>query len=612
MKQEKHVLSKFWAFFAIVVFAGIAVTGHAQVNQEELQNLPPVTFINYEGPHARIDTREQIRQLGVVLGQEVSERERGIASDLETMSYEQRSQYSSIFQIGALNRYFVIHCISGPEDGKLDADIFGLGVDAGVDHIRNLRTIIQGYLQSAYDYSESDAALLAEYITIYNAVYRGNWEYFESRYKSLVISNLIRDRAGLSIRYDEWPGRTMMLIPLGQGGLSAIDTSAITDRRVIEELRREEDQGVPQRQGMVDLMEREADQAEQRAQIEREVIRQEERQIAEERGQTTQERQEITQERQDIEQERQDIAQERQDIEQERQDIAQERQDIAEERQKIEEDLQEGRITEEEASQLLEELDRREQELDQKEQELDQKERELEQRERDAGLREEENGQRIQTVEEREQEIARREEELDQRREEAQRLEDFAEQKFEEAQEQREEIARDQQEAILQETTGGIIAATIERENPPMGRLVRINPATKEELRRSPLDTVHTRTITFIAGKILAVAGENRGPGAVRLIEINQESLVMAKQGEDDIRAGSLLWVNGNDIYAITTDLSSSQCFIGRFNPDLVLLAKSSARVHPEATVIIQQGRLLTQNENGNVLVLNPADLTEF
>jgi len=291
-------------------------------------------------------------------------------------------------------------------------------------------------------------------------------------------------------------------------------------------MRREDDQSVPQRQGMVDLMEREADQAERRAQQERQAVRQEERQVA------------------------------------------QDRQQIEQERRQTQEDQQAGRVTQEEARQTEQELEQREQEL------------------------------------------AEREEELEQRRDQAQRLEDFAERRTEEAQQQRQEIARDQQSTIVQETTGGVFGVTIERTSPTtMGRIVRLNPANGRELRRSPLDLIHVRTVTFIGGRILAIAGEARGQGAVRLIEINQSNLEMAKQGDDDIKSGSLLWVNGNDLYAIIVQDNNN--FLGRFNTNLELQAKSSIQVHPDAAVTIQQGRLLTQRENGSTLILNPADLSE-
>jgi len=542
MRTPKYAFFKNKVIIAIILLAVISIAGYAQVNRDELQDLPPVVFINYEGPHARLDTWEEIRQIGVGVGRQVAESERGVQPTLNAMSQEERRSHSYKFDIGAVNRYFVIHCVSPADGSKLDADVFGLGVDTGVDHIRNLRVIIRGYLESAYGYSARDAALLAEYITIYNAVYRGNWDYFQGRYKSQVMSNLTREKAGLSIRYDEWPGRTLMVIPLGIGGLSAIDTSAISDARVIEEMRREDDQGIPQRQDMVNLMEREAQQAEQQAQREREQIRREETRVTEERRQTEQERQQIEQQRRQTQQ-----------------------------------DQAQGRITQEEARRTQEQLDRREE-----------------------------------AAQQREAQIAQREEAIEQRREEAQKLEDFAEQKTEEAQQQRREIAQDQQNVIVQETSGGVFGVTIEKTDPvSMGRIVSLNSANGRELRRSPLNTVHSRTVTFIGGRIIAIAGEAAGHGAVRLIEINQGNLEMAKQGDDDIKAGSLLWVNGNDLYAITTDTSNNQCFLGRFNTNLELQARSAVQVHQGAGVTIQQGRLLTQREDGSALALDPASLAE-
>jgi len=521
-------MQKYRILLLIIIFAGITAALYAQVDRNELQqDLPQVVFINYEGPYARIDTREQIRQLGVVLGRQVSAGEGNLAPTLAAMSAEARKTYTYKIEAGTNNRYFVIHSVSGPDNDKIDADIFGLGVDTGVDHIRNLRTIVQGYLQNAYNYNDKDAAVLAEYITIYNAVYRGSWDYFSSRYKTQVIGYLAKDKAGLSIRYDEWPGRTMMLIPLGSGGLSSIDTTTISDRRVVEELRKEDDKGIPQRQGMVDLKEREAEQAEKKAQDERQAIRQEE-------NRNTQERQNIQQERQQTQQ-----------------------------------DQQAGVITPEQAQQKQDELDKRQDAVDQKDKELDQ------------------------------------------RRDDAQKLDDFAEKKTDEAQQERQSIAQDQQAAIAAQPVDGILGVMISREEPTtMGKLILFS-ATGEEKKRSSLDTVHVRTLSLVGGKILAIAGENKGNGAVRLIEIDQSTLEMAKQGNDDIMIGSLLWVNASDLYAITVDLKSKKCYMGRFDVNLALSAKSTVTVHPSASLTIQQGRLLTQDEKGNAIILDPADLSK-
>ena len=502
-------LLKFCIFLMLIMTALSPV--FSQVDEGELQkNLAPVSFINYEGPHSRIETREQIRAIGVELG---------------------RSIKAGSSQAGTSGRYFVIHCTTELEGTKIDADIFGLGVDTGVDHIRNLRTIIQGYLQEAYDYNERDAAVLAEYVTVYNAVYRADWDYFTSRYKDPVIRNLTRERAGISIRFDEWPGRTLMLIPLGMGGLSSIDTTTISDERVVEEMRKEDDRSVEQRKDMVDLKEREAEQAEQKAQVQREAIKEEEKKITQEKTQ----------------------------VEQEKRQISNERGQAANTSQQ-------------------KELDKRQEEADKKSQELD-----------------------------------KREDELDKQREEAEKQEEFAEKKTDEAQQERQSIAGDQQAAIDDEErqARGVIGAKLANNENYLGNLIKLDPVNGDELKRSPLETVNIRTLTFLNNKILAIAGENKGNGAIRLIEINNSNLEMAKQGDDDIHPNSLLWVIGNDLYALNVNLSDGKVYLARFDTNLSLRAKSTIEVHPNASVSIQKESLLTQRGDGSPLLLKPDDLTE-
>jgi hypothetical protein len=519
-----HMPKRGFQFVSFVLFAGILAGNaglYAQVDRKELEsNQAPIVFINYEGPHARIESRTQIRNIGFGPGLAVK---------------------SGTVRPGSLNRYFVIHVVSPADGNKLDADIFGLGVDSGVDHIRNLRLIVQGYLEGAYNYSAPDAALLAQYITIYNAVYRGDWNYYSGRYKNPVMQNLSREKAGISIRYDEWPGQTLMLIPLGPGGLSSVDTSSLSDGRVVEELRKEDDRGVEQRRDMVDLKEREADAAEQKAAVQREAIREEEQRIARERA-----------------------------------EVNREQNAIEAERQQAREDAARG----EDTRQREQKLDRREAEAEQQAEDLD-----------------------------------RREDNLAEDREEARQTEEFAEQKKTEALEERESIARDQQEIIAQEDSRaqvpqGLLGAAIETPDTSLGRLLRLNAATGGEMKRSPLDTVNVRTLSFVGGKILAIAGENRGNGAIRLIEVNTSTLEMAKQGDDDIHPGSLLWISGADLFAITVS-PEGELRLSRFDANLVRQAQSKITVHPNASASFQDNMVLTQRTDGSAAILNARDLSE-
>ena len=166
----------------VVVLMLIAVFAFAvDVDEEELQELgtADVEFINYEGPHDRIDTADEIRAIGRALGADVD------------AAYE---------QFDYAGKYRVIHAVDPETEQGLDADIFIPLATARVDHIDNMRRIISAFLEAAYDFDRADADLLARFITVYNAVTRGNMEFFDERYKKIVTQHLTATTAGMSRR----------------------------------------------------------------------------------------------------------------------------------------------------------------------------------------------------------------------------------------------------------------------------------------------------------------------------------------------------------------------------------------------------------------------------
>ena len=83
-----------------------------------------------------------------------------------------------------------------------------------MDHIDNLRIIISGYLQSAYGYPEADARVIAEFATYYNAVYRGDIDMVNERYKTAVSDFMEPPTIGIDRHYSNWPGHTQLIIPV--------------------------------------------------------------------------------------------------------------------------------------------------------------------------------------------------------------------------------------------------------------------------------------------------------------------------------------------------------------------------------------------------------------
>jgi hypothetical protein len=497
------------------------------VDSEELQKAAgPVEFISNTAAPTRIDTREQILELGRSPGRII----RGGASTS-----------------GARGRYFVISNRYPEEFDKLDADIFGLGASTSVDTITNLRLIIQGYLQSAYDYTPADAALLAEYITIYNAVYRQNRPYFERRYKTPLLANLTPGMEGIALSYRDWPGSTMMLIPLATavaGSLSAIDTSAITEDGVIDKMREQDDRGIGSRQDMVDLKEREAQAAEAAASAAAKANADEQRRV-----------------------------------EAEREKIAAEQRRAAEEKARLEKERAQAEGAERaEIDARLAELEESERELEESSAALDESSAELAQAE----------------------EAARAQAEFAERKaEEAQKEREAI------AADQRELIAAAPQNPQAAEPSG-ILAVRLSGAASPRGTVIKVNPASGATLQSSALNQVSARTLTVTGGKVFAVAASGK---STRLIEIDGSTLRSIAQGNDDLNADTQLWVQGASLYALS--VSGGKNHIARFDLNLAKQAESTVAVHPWAALNFQGERIITQDDKGRVILLNAMSLSE-
>ena len=238
-------------FTAALAFVFCANSFSLEVDEKELETVStqPVVFENYNGPHSVINSAAEIAGIGTDLG-------KIIADNPETPK-----------NAGSSLRYQIIHAVNPEEKGKFDADIFVIGSSSSIDHIKNIRRIIAAYLSKAYGYASDDAQTVATFVTVYNAVYRGNTDYFNLKYKKIVTDNLTAEKAGIALNYRDWPGKTQIVIPLADvnGGLSTVDTSVISDKKVVQSMQEDEDKGVDSRKQMVNIKEREADKAQEKA-----------------------------------------------------------------------------------------------------------------------------------------------------------------------------------------------------------------------------------------------------------------------------------------------------------------------------------------------------------
>jgi hypothetical protein len=292
-----------------------------QVAEEELKSVDrEVVFVNYEGPQQRIDTAEEIKGLGWYLASALKEGGR-------------RASF--------LLKYSVIRAVDPEETGRFDADILSIDADAKVDHIDNVRRILAGYLEGAFGYSAEDAHTLAVFATVYNAVYRGRLDYLGGKYKRVVMSYLSAQNAGLSTKYYEWPGASRILIPLtteaATGRLSSLSTSELSEKAVVEEMRKAPDMGLEDRKDMVELKEREVEEKQQEVEESKQELAQARQELAETKEQLAAARApeqksalqaELTAKEQEVKRAEQEVAAKEQEVRGKEAEIAEERKQI--------------------------------------------------------------------------------------------------------------------------------------------------------------------------------------------------------------------------------------------------------------------------------------------
>ena len=538
----------FFTFILLTILSLFAI----DVDEKEIRegDSKSIDFINYTGKHDEIDTIEAIRRIG---------------SDLKGAS--------TSGQAGVSNRYLVIHAVDSSIKEGLDADIIILGPQVNVDHIDNLRLIIEGYLSASYGYSRQDAKTLSHFITIYNAVYRGNMQAFAKKYKSVVLKHLSSDKVGLSTTYSEWPGKTQIVIPLTDqkysGTISTIDTGVISDKNVVDKMKENDDKDIDARKDMVDLKEKEAEEARKRAEEARKKALEKEKE-------------------------------------------AQEAKKRAEEAKKNLDDKEKNLKDKEKASQKA-----------QKDAENDKnKQKQAEQAKKDAEKAKEERDKAQKEKDKKDEEAKSKQEEADALKDEAKTEDKMAEDKTEDAQSDRKDIAADTQKIIEDKKaekkaeTDALIASAVRAyalkvvdKDTLSSTIVMLDLRNARQIKTSPLDTIRGRNIYEVGDNLLAIAGSSSGNGIISLVLINSRSLEVVKQSSDVIAEESMLVKDGDYYYAIVS--SSGKYYLGKFNGELERQSLSPIAVLPYSPISVTEQGILVQDENNSIHLLNKTNLKD-
>ncbi|BCR18850.1 P83/100 family protein [Borrelia miyamotoi] len=202
-------------FMSLFIFLNVFTFNAREVDKKRLKDFVnmDLEFVNYRGPYDSTDTYQQIVGIGEFLAKNLT---------------NNKSNYYKKYYV---NRYIESN------DEKSSSDVFLISESSSLDSILNLRRILTGYLMGAFNYSKDSAALLAKAITIYNAVYRGDLDYYSDAYIQPAIEGLSKDNVGLSRVYSQWAGKTCIFIPFKRNILSgSIESEVDLDKIVTEKV----------------------------------------------------------------------------------------------------------------------------------------------------------------------------------------------------------------------------------------------------------------------------------------------------------------------------------------------------------------------------------------
>jgi hypothetical protein len=533
-----------------------------EVDIDEIKT-KPVKFINYEGKYERPDSIQDVERIGQKLARD--------SKVNETVRF--------------FMKYSVIHVVSKDEPDKFSADVFSIDKDAKVGHIDMVRRIIGSFLIKKYNYSKRDAEAISLFLTYYNAIYRGNINYYSSKYKSLVVRHINASNSGISTRYNEWPGATKMLFPLTdkaqKGKLDAIAPDIISDEKTRKEVARDS-KNIPVRKDMADIKER--------------VLEKDKKALEEKKQELKKEEAKIEQEKKPLEKKKEEITKREEELKKEKEEIKK----IAEPEKRKEKETEAG----EKEKQLAKEKE----ESGKKQEELAKKETEAQKEQK--------------KISEQETKIAERGKDLEKEKKDIERDEikrDIAKEP-DKAQAKLEEKAKelDKREDALRagELDKNIYANKLYylkiKEYLEGGHynndMYMIDAATMKVMFKSPVEFICGSRYDVFSGGVVVITHRGSHTMGHRLSILDRNTLMATVNGEDNIFWRSFIEIRDNHIYVIVND--KGKYYLGRFDGNLKLVAKSNEAISEETFISFFEDKIYINRLDKTIIVLNKNDLS--
>lgn len=546
--------SKFFILlFATIIFYLSAL----EVDIDEIKNVNKIQFENYKGHIDKYDSERSIRNIGYQLG--LFEKEN------ELFRYHMK--------------YSIIHAIDEKTKEKYDADIFSIDSDAQVGHIRNIRFIISGYLSKQYGYTKRQSDALALFLTYYNAYYRGNLEYFNDKYKEIVINYINKSNAGISTKYYEWPGSTKILIPLTKSSqkdkLKSLETFEISNSKIIDEMRKSDDKKIDERKEMVKLKEKE-----------------------------------LVEEKKSIEKEKKDVQTERKEIEKQKDTIEKEKEEIAKKEDEIKKEKEEVKNIKDDKSRKNkeEEIKKEEKKLEEKKAEVIKKEKVVKKEETKVSKKEEQVKQKEQTALTKTQTVQKEKEQIKRDITQPKSREEALAQKEKELKEREDELKRQQRDDKVYadkfyylKTKEYMVGGHYNNE------MYIIDAAGMKVSLKSPVEKICGYKYLVYKEGVVVITYKTTHESDHNLTLLDLEKLDVKKAGIDNIFFRSFIEEYENHIFAIVKN--GDDYYLGKFNKSLERVAISDEKIDFATFITFYKDYIYVNNVKNEIIVLNKNDL---
>jgi len=552
-------------FTIIIVLTALTSLSALEVDIDEISKSERVNFTHYQGRGRKYESVSQIKSIGYQLSYKKS-----------------KGRESDIFRYHM--KYHVLR-VSADEPEMYSSDIFFIDRDARVDHIKNVRRILSAYLEGMYDYTVREADAIALYLTYYNAVHRGDTDYFASKYSGKIMKHINKRNAGISTKYNEWPGKTAIVIPLTKeskkGKIEKIDPFTISDEKTTREVKKDRENG-KDRKELIELKKEEIKKNKTDLEKEKKKLEEEKKKVEKKKKETEETKKKIEKEKEKIKKEKEETSKikDPEKKKEKEEEIKKKEEEVKKEEKKIEETEKKIKKEEEQIKKTEEETEKKEEEIKKKEENVKKETEETKKDEKKTPEEEE--------LKKKEEELKKKEEELD----------------------KREDAIRDKKS---DKNVFGIKLYYLKVKEYLEGghynnELYMINASSKKIDFKSPVTNICGRRYDVFSGGIVVITHRGNHVSGHRLTLIDREKLTEKITGEDNIFWRSFIEIRENHIYAIVKEGDSF--YLGKFDQDLKLVAKSKEKIHENTFITFFEDFIYINGENKNIIVLNKNDFS--